>query len=99
MDDRERMLNEGPREAPEPPTADAWTAGDAARPATRAPAPPSTRPGGRRGRSFSWYRFVPIVLVAALTGGRALGDGFGGLIVVGVIVAVGLIEYIRRRAL
>ena len=97
MNDRDRMLAEGPREAPEPLTAEAMVAGRTAAPAPTCapePAPASTR---RRVRS-PWLRILPIALIAALTGARALGDGFGGLAVAGVILAVALIEYLRRRA-
>ena len=104
MNERERMLSEGPREAPEPATAEAMAHGDvppAPTPTpTPAPAPapaPARRTRTRGGRS-PWLRLVPIALVAILTGVRALGDGFGGYIVVGVILAVGLIEYLRRRS-
>ena len=99
MSDRDRLLAEGPREAPEPLTAEAMTSGRApAAPPRTAPPPKSTAPGpSRRGRS-PWLRILPIALIAALTGARALGDGFGGLAVVGVIAAVAVIEFLRRRA-
>jgi hypothetical protein len=95
--DRDRMLAEGPREAPEPLTAEAMGSGRSPAPsAARAPeAPPA--PGGRRAGRSPWLRILPIALIAALTGARALGDGFGGLAVAGVILAVALIEYLRRR--
>jgi hypothetical protein len=95
-DERERMLAEGPREAPEPATAEATASGDT--PPAPAPAQAPARRTRTRGGRPPWLRFVPIALVAILTGARALGDGFGGYIVVGVILAVGLIEYLRRRS-
>ena len=60
------------------------------------PAAPA-RTGRPSVRSYRWFRLAPIAIVAVLTGVRALGDGFGGLVVVAVIVGVGLIEYLRRR--
>ena len=100
MNERDRMLAEGPREAPEPATAEAMTSGDVSPvPApTSAPAPAPSRRTRTRGGRPAWLRLVPIALIAILTGVRALGDGFGGYIVVGVILAVGLIEYLRRRS-
>ena len=99
MNDRERMLAEGPREAPEPMTAEGVSSAPAPPPAARpsAPAAPAA-PGRPRLRSSAWYRIIPIALIAALTGARALGDGFTGLAFVGVILAAGLIEYLRRRS-
>jgi len=94
VNQRDRMLAEGPREAPEPLTAEAMAAGPSP---ARAPEAPSA-PGRRRAARSPWLRVLPIALIAALTGARALGDGFGGLAVVGVILAVALIEYLRRRA-
>jgi hypothetical protein len=94
VNDRDRMLAEGPREAPEPLTAEAMGSGRSPAPAPEAPPAPGRR---RAGRS-PWLRILPIALIAALTGARALGDGFGGLAVAGVILAVALIELLRRRA-
>ena len=54
--------------------------------------------GRRRAARSPWRRILPIARIAALTRARALGDGFGGLAVAGVILAVALIEFLRRRA-
>jgi hypothetical protein len=97
VNERDRMLAEGPREAPEPMTAEAMASGSAPAAPPRT-APPPGAPSRRRGGRSPWLRILPIALIAALTGARALGDGFGGLAVVGVIAAVALIEYLRRRA-
>jgi hypothetical protein len=44
MDDRERMLSEGPREAPEPLTAEGMSAGEALGPVIPGAPPPETAP-------------------------------------------------------
>jgi Flp pilus assembly protein TadB len=98
VNERDRMLAEGPREAPEAATAETMATGDAPPAPAPAPAPSPARRARTRGGRSPWLRLVPIALVAILTGVRALGDGFGGYIVVAVILAVGLIEYLRRRA-
>jgi len=97
MDDRERMLAEGPREAPEPPTAEAIAAGRELQPAPQPKAEPTREEGGSsRGRS--WYRFIPLALVAGLMGARALGlGGVGRLVVLAAIVIVGVLAFLRGR--
>jgi hypothetical protein len=99
VNERDRMLAEGPREAPEPSTVEATASGDGDASAAPAPSPaPEPAPRTRSGGRSQWLRLLPIALVAIVTGVRALGDGFRGYILVGVILAVGLIEYLRRRS-
>jgi hypothetical protein len=97
MDDRERMLAEGPREAPEPRTAEAIAAREKLQP-TPGPKAEPTRNGGGSSSGPSWYRFIPLALVAGLMGARALGvGGMGRVVVVAAMVVVGVLAFLRRR--
>ena len=102
MDDPERMLSGGPREAPEPLTAEAMSAGEAPSTPVVPDAPtgsqPEPRPRQRSARPTSLLRLVPLVLVGLLVGLRALGvGGPARIVVVAAIALVGLLGYLRRR--
>jgi hypothetical protein len=111
MDDRERMLSEGPRDAPEPRTAEAMTAGEAFGPIVPSEPPPETvadsptepeptpAPTPSRRRSGpSWLRWAPIAVIAVLGFARALGGGGrGALVFAAIAVAVVVARILQRR--
>ena len=102
MDDQERMLSQGPREAPEPLTAEAMTSGEPASPPvvpdTATEPQPESQPRQRSGRPTALVRLVPLALVALLVGLRALGvGGPARFVVVAAIALVGVLGYLRRR--
>ena len=95
MDDRERMLAEGPRIAPEPQTAD--TA-----PAVAAPRAPAARPE-RSPRSPSlgsrpWLvRLLPFGLFAAVIGAQGLGR-YGWVVIIAAVGIAALVRAAHRRS-
>jgi hypothetical protein len=98
-DDRDRMLAEGPRMAPEPPTVDGGTAGVVpSKEPLRMPGP--SMPRGRRRGPRPWYgRVVPLAVIAALAIGRAVGSGHGSGILFALLPVVAvLVYYFVRRA-
>jgi hypothetical protein len=105
MDDQERMLEQGPREAPEPLTAEAMSGGQAPAapvapvvPDASAEPRPESRPRQRPAGPMSLVRLIPLVLVGLLVGLRALGvGGPARIVVVAAIALVGLLGYLRRR--
>jgi hypothetical protein len=91
MNERDRMLAEGPRVAPEPRAAGTTTA---AAPVAEQPVPPT----GRSWLSFPLARLVPPAAVALflLAGVAGLGR-FAWIVVVAVVVITAFLR--RRKAL
>jgi len=94
--EHDRLLAEGPRVAPEPPTA--LEGGPAATPDSR-PRPTRAPTGGaRRGRGarpIQWRAWLPILFVALAISGSA-GRGYAWIVPL-VIVGLGVFGAWRRR--
>jgi hypothetical protein len=97
MDERERMLAEGPRVAPEPPTADASVlAGSSAQPSPASQSPVGARQDGGRKMPRILMRFLPLALLGVLlVAGHGLGK-YAFFIFIAVVWGSVLIKRVRR---
>ena len=97
--DRERMLAEGPRLAPEPASAPISVDGAQA-PAVPPVGPPERSADGnpRRSRRRILLRAIPLGVFAAATIARNVGGGYAWVPVVLLVAAGVLFAVLRRKA-
>ena len=97
MNERDRLLAEGPRVAPEPPTADGAAAVTPTPPAPLADPPPSTTKPARRSPG-PWMRVLPIgVFGIVLAANAGLGKHAIWVIIPAIALLFGLRTFARRR--
>jgi hypothetical protein len=91
MNERDRMLAEGPRVAPEPPTADGFAPIDS-------PAPPA--PTARTSRNAQaprgLLRLLPIGIFAVVLAANAGAGKYAIWVIVPVAIAVTVIQQVRK---
>jgi hypothetical protein len=94
MNERDRMLAEGPRVAPEPPTADGFAPIDS-------PAPPaSPAPTARTSRNAQvprgLLRLLPIGIFALVLAANAGAGKYAIWVIVPVAIAATVIQHVRK---
>jgi hypothetical protein len=98
MNERERMLAEGPRVAPEPPTADGFAPIDDASPR---PSPsPSPSPSSSRNRSWhiplSLRRLIPLAVFAVVLLSNSGAGKYAISAIAAIAVGAALIRVVRK---
>jgi hypothetical protein len=96
MNERDRMLAEGPRVAPEPPSADGFTPVDA----SPRPSPPSSSPPTSRNRSWqvplSLRRLIPIAVFGVVLLSNSGAGKYAILAIAAIAVGAVLIRVVRK---
>jgi hypothetical protein len=96
MNERERMLAEGPRVAPEPPTADGFAPVDA----SPRPSPQSSSPPTSRKRSWqvpvSLRRLIPLAVFAVVLLSNSGAGKYAILAIAAIAVGAALIRVVRK---
>jgi hypothetical protein len=96
MNERERLLAEGPRVAPEPPTADGFAPIDA----SPRPSPASSSPSTSRSRSWqipvSLRRLIPLAVFALVLLSNSGAGKYAIWAIVAIAVGAMLIRVVRK---
>jgi hypothetical protein len=96
MNERERMLAEGPRVAPEPPTADGFAPIDDASPRPS----PSPSPSSSRNRSWqiplSLRRLIPLAVFAVVLLSNSGAGKYAISAIAAIAVGAALIRVVRK---
>jgi hypothetical protein len=96
MNERERMLAEGPRVAPEPPTADGFAPIDDASPRPS----PSSSPSSSRNRSWqiplSLRRLIPLAVFAVVLLSNSGAGKYAISAIAAIAVGAALIRVVRK---
>ena len=94
MNEHDRMLAEGPRVAPEPPTADGFAPIDSSAP----PASPSTTAPANRNSQVprGLLRLLPIGIFALVLAANAGAGKYAIWVIVPVAIAATVIQFVRK---